>query len=145
MNTAIQAAHNLGWKLAWVLRGWAGPSLLDSYEAERRPVGTQAVARSLQRGPMADAPTDTGNAPRWDIDVRYPVAPDDTADPWAGARAPHGWIEHRGRRMSTVDLFADRMTLLTHPGGGRWHSSGPTASSPGGRPAASTPVPSRRR
>lgn len=120
MNTAIQAAHNLGWKLAWVLRGWAGPSLLDSYEAERRPVGTQAVARSLQRGPMPDVPTDTGNALRWDIDVRYPVAPDGTADRWAGARAPHGWIEHRGRRMSTVDLFADKMTLLTHPGGARW-------------------------
>ena len=60
------------------------------------------------------------NELRWDIDVRYPVAPDGTADRWAGARAPHGWIEHRGRRMSTVDLFADKMTLLTHPGGARW-------------------------
>ena len=33
MNTAIHAAHNLGWKLAWVLRGWAGEALLDSYQA----------------------------------------------------------------------------------------------------------------
>jgi len=37
MNTAIQAAHNLGWKLAWVARGWAAEALLDSYESERRP------------------------------------------------------------------------------------------------------------
>ena len=39
MNTAIAGAHNLGWKMAWVLRGWADDSLLDSYELERRPVG----------------------------------------------------------------------------------------------------------
>jgi 2-polyprenyl-6-methoxyphenol hydroxylase-like FAD-dependent oxidoreductase len=37
-NTAIEDAVNLGWKLAAVLRGWGGPLLLDSYEAERRPV-----------------------------------------------------------------------------------------------------------
>ena len=36
-NTAIEDAVNLGWKLAAVLRGEAGPSLLASYEAERRP------------------------------------------------------------------------------------------------------------
>ena len=36
MNTAIQSAHNLGWKLAWVARGWAGDALLDSYHAERQ-------------------------------------------------------------------------------------------------------------
>lgn len=38
MNTGVQDAQNLGWKLAAVLRGWANPALLDSYEAERRPV-----------------------------------------------------------------------------------------------------------
>ncbi len=38
MNTGIQDAQNLGWKLAAVLRGWASPALLGSYEAERRPV-----------------------------------------------------------------------------------------------------------
>jgi putative polyketide hydroxylase len=38
MNTGIQDAHNLAWKLAGVLAGWAGPSLLDTYEAERQPV-----------------------------------------------------------------------------------------------------------
>src|SRR5690349_7986030 len=32
MNTGLAAAHNLAWKLAWVLRGWAGKALLDTYE-----------------------------------------------------------------------------------------------------------------
>jgi len=45
MNTGIAAAHNLAWKLAWVLRGWAGKALLDTYEQERRPVG---VANALR-------------------------------------------------------------------------------------------------
>ncbi len=39
MNTGIGDACDLGWKLAAVLHGFAGPGLLDSYEAERRPVG----------------------------------------------------------------------------------------------------------
>jgi 2-polyprenyl-6-methoxyphenol hydroxylase-like FAD-dependent oxidoreductase len=39
MNTGIQDAWNLGWKLAMVTRGLADPRLLDSYEAERWPVG----------------------------------------------------------------------------------------------------------
>jgi 2-polyprenyl-6-methoxyphenol hydroxylase-like FAD-dependent oxidoreductase len=39
MNTGIQDAVNLGWKLALVCRGRARPELLDSYDAERRPVG----------------------------------------------------------------------------------------------------------
>jgi 2-polyprenyl-6-methoxyphenol hydroxylase-like FAD-dependent oxidoreductase len=39
MNTGIQDAVNLGWKLALVTRGTAPPELLDSYDAERRPVG----------------------------------------------------------------------------------------------------------
>ncbi len=37
MNSGIEDAHNLAWKLAFVLRGEAGPALLDTYEAERQP------------------------------------------------------------------------------------------------------------
>ncbi len=37
-NTAIEDAVNLGWKLAAVLKGQAAPALLESYEAERRPL-----------------------------------------------------------------------------------------------------------
>lgn len=43
LNTAVQDAHNLSWKLAAVLKGEAAPSLLESYEAERRPVASRNV------------------------------------------------------------------------------------------------------
>lgn len=54
MNTGIQDAYNLAWKLALVVRGRAKPgpnageTLLASYESERRPVGAQVVARTTQ-------------------------------------------------------------------------------------------------
>ena len=38
-NTGVQDAHNLAWKLAAVVKGDAGPALLDTYDAERRPLG----------------------------------------------------------------------------------------------------------
>ena len=47
-NTSIQDAYNLAWKLALVLRGQAGEGLLDSYDAERVPVGRQIVLRANQ-------------------------------------------------------------------------------------------------
>ncbi|MFD9124260.1 FAD-dependent oxidoreductase [Kitasatospora sp. NPDC059571] len=45
-NTSIQDSYNLAWKLAMVIRGEAGPGLLDSYGAERVPVGRQIVERA---------------------------------------------------------------------------------------------------
>jgi 2-polyprenyl-6-methoxyphenol hydroxylase-like FAD-dependent oxidoreductase/quinol monooxygenase YgiN len=48
MNTGIQDAWNLGWKLALAVRGEAAPSLLDSYEAERRPAGKEIVDRAVR-------------------------------------------------------------------------------------------------
>lgn len=47
LNTGIQDAHNLAWKLAAVLQGQAPESLLDSYEPERRPVAQRVVERAL--------------------------------------------------------------------------------------------------
>lgn len=47
-NTSIQDAYNLTWKLALVLKGQASPSLLDTYDAERVPIGKQIVARANQ-------------------------------------------------------------------------------------------------
>jgi 2-polyprenyl-6-methoxyphenol hydroxylase-like FAD-dependent oxidoreductase len=47
MNTGIQDAYNLAWKMALVLRGNASPKLLDSFDAERRPVGADVVARTV--------------------------------------------------------------------------------------------------
>ena len=52
VNTAIQSAQNLAWKLAVVLKGQASPDLLSTYEAERRPVGRLAAEQSLV-GPAA--------------------------------------------------------------------------------------------
>jgi 2,4-dichlorophenol 6-monooxygenase len=45
-NSSVQDAYNLAWKLAFVLRGQAGEALLDSYDAERAPVGKQIVLRA---------------------------------------------------------------------------------------------------
>ncbi|MFF5860105.1 FAD-dependent oxidoreductase [Streptomyces sp. NPDC012751] len=57
-NTSVQDAYNLAWKLAMVVRGEAGPALLDSYTAERAPVGRQIVERANlsrdQFGPIFD-------------------------------------------------------------------------------------------
>jgi hypothetical protein len=84
MNTAVHAAHNLGWKLAWVLRGWAGDDLLDSYEAERRPVGARVTARSLP--PRWPAP--------WESRSRSACPP---AEAGGGAGPRSDRVEARGR------------------------------------------------
>ncbi|MEU8977353.1 FAD-dependent monooxygenase [Streptomyces sp. NPDC048309] len=58
-NTSIQDSYNLAWKLALVIRGQAGPGLLDTYTAERAPVGRQIVDRANlsrdQFGPIFQA------------------------------------------------------------------------------------------
>jgi 2-polyprenyl-6-methoxyphenol hydroxylase-like FAD-dependent oxidoreductase len=46
MNTSMQDAANLGWKLAATIKGWAPEGLLDSYHAERHPVGRQVLRGS---------------------------------------------------------------------------------------------------
>jgi 2-polyprenyl-6-methoxyphenol hydroxylase-like FAD-dependent oxidoreductase len=46
MNSGVGDAVDLAWKLAGALRGWGGPRLLDSYEIERRQVGSRNVAAS---------------------------------------------------------------------------------------------------
>lgn len=48
MNTGVQDAHNLAWKLAYVLEAQAAEALIDSYEAERRPVAAYNAQRSLE-------------------------------------------------------------------------------------------------
>lgn len=47
LNSAVHDAHNLTWKLANVLQGHAGEALLDTYEAERRPVAETNVTNSI--------------------------------------------------------------------------------------------------
>jgi pentachlorophenol monooxygenase len=48
MNTGIQDAHNLAWKVALAATGDAAPGLLGSYDAERRPVGEEVVGRTVR-------------------------------------------------------------------------------------------------
>jgi putative polyketide hydroxylase len=112
LNTAVHAAHALGWRLAFAARGLGGDALLAGYEAERRPVGRENVLRSLGRG---GAPGDTGGL---EHDLGGGLT---TATP--GARAPHAWVRHDGRRVSTLDLFDGRFTLLTGPTGTGWRAA----------------------
>lgn len=93
MNMAIGDGYDLGWKLAWVLRGWAQPDLLDGYETERRPVAEHNVARS------ADP----------DGSVRE-VAGELHVD--LGGRIPHIWVGLGSDRRSTLDLLGPGLTLF---------------------------------
>ena len=49
LNTAVADAFGLSWKLAWVLRGWAVPALLDTYAEEREPVGRHNLGLAAER------------------------------------------------------------------------------------------------
>jgi 2-polyprenyl-6-methoxyphenol hydroxylase-like FAD-dependent oxidoreductase len=101
MNTAVAEGRDLAWKLAWVLRGWAGPTLLDTYEAEWRPVAARRTARSA-----------LGNA--------EPDGAEALADDLNG-RLPHAWLATGdGHPRSTVDLLGPGLTLLTGPSSGAW-------------------------
>ena len=118
MNTGIADGHNLGWKLAWVVRGWAGEALLDSYEAERAGVGRANAQASLQTA--LGAPTTSALAQ--DFGVVYRSAAIQGPSPLVGRRAPHAWITLAGRSVSSLDLFDGRLTVLTGPAGSRWRT-----------------------
>ncbi len=91
MNTGIADGHNLGWKLAWVIKGWAAESLLDSYEDEREPVGRANATASLVT--MINRPASDGLA--HDFGVSYSSRAVVGGTPLAGQRAPHAWVEDR--------------------------------------------------
>ena len=80
MNTGIQDAVDLAWKLAAVRQGWGGPQLLDSYDAERRPIGHRNVheaAANFRRmtsprpGPLLLDPTPAGDAFRQQLGAAF--------------------------------------------------------------------------
>jgi 2-polyprenyl-6-methoxyphenol hydroxylase-like FAD-dependent oxidoreductase len=64
LNLGLQDATNLGWKLAAEIRGWAPPGLLDSYEAERYPVGLDVIDDSLAQCGLFANPSREGIALR---------------------------------------------------------------------------------
>jgi hypothetical protein len=54
VNTGLEDVRNLGWKLAAAAAGWAGPGLLDSYDAERRPVFCSTAKEFIEKAIAAD-------------------------------------------------------------------------------------------
>ena len=91
LNTSVQDAYNLGWKLGAVLRGGAPASLLDTYEEERLPVAA-AHARPVHPGPPRRGPARRGHpaaGPRLPRRPRSPWRPDGLPRrPAARATAP---------------------------------------------------------
>ena len=108
LNTSVQDAYNLGWKLAAVLRG-AKDSLLDSYEAERRPVAQAVLGLSTKLlGAQKQGGIRRGRETR-QLDIGYtdsPLAielPPRTSGIRAGGRAPDALI--RGAAGQPSRLF----------------------------------------
>jgi len=141
-NTGIHDAHNLAWKLAFAVKGVAGPGLLDSYGAERRPVAKLTVEQAYTRYVTRTA-TYLGAKDYeplvhdFNVELGYlyhsgAVVPEEGErdrpvhdDPRQalgrpGSRAPHVWIERDGKRLSTLDLFHRNFVLLAGPDGTAW-------------------------
>jgi 2-polyprenyl-6-methoxyphenol hydroxylase-like FAD-dependent oxidoreductase len=161
LNTAVQSAQNLAWKLAAVIRGQAGPELLATYQAERHPVGQFAAHQSLT-GPGAAAVVPKGTINRLlpekeDLPLFYPIVgyryrsraiyseepaeagqgeiallDREELDGRPGTRVPHLWLERQGRRISTLDLLDGRFDLLAGPDGTPWHEAAPRAAASAG-------------
>ena len=137
MNTGLQDAVNLGWKLAAAASGRAPGWLLDSYQAERHPVGAAVLALAGRQFRLNTARTPPRRALRWaahrivaplppvqarlaraysGLAVRYPAVP--AGSPLAGAGAPHplaGARLPRGRVTGTDGTTA-RLYDLFHNG-----------------------------
>jgi hypothetical protein len=131
-NTGVHDAHNLAWKLALVIKGHAGPGLLDTYATERSPVALFTVEQAFSRYVARTAPWLAARVqpePLVDdlhIELGYlynsPLGVH--ADPRStggvpGSRAPHLWLERQGKRISTIDL-AGRYVLLAGAAGSAW-------------------------
>jgi putative polyketide hydroxylase len=148
-NTGIADAHNLAWKLALVVGGVAGAGLVQTYDAERRPVASYTAEQGFlqlalrsgtatpeQRALVADAVTVTsGQAYRSAAVVaepggaELPVASDPRAlrgEP--GTRAPYVMLARDDEPLSTLDLFGRDFVLLTGERGLAWISAAVTAS-----------------
>ncbi|MFJ9244517.1 FAD-dependent oxidoreductase [Streptomyces sp. NPDC101776] len=142
MNTGIQDAYNLGWKLALVTTGGAGPALLDTYEEERLPVAAwtldvtnEALHRAIEAvrepgtGIESAAPPPMGTGYRWSSLAAAARTGDATGSPVdsstgtpvgdpavlrPGDRAPDApCLDASGRPVRLFQVYADpRFTLL---------------------------------
>jgi hypothetical protein len=147
-NAGVQDGYDLAWKLAYVLDGRADESLLDTYDAERQPVGAftteQAYTRYVLRldpslgkddlQPIVpEAPVELGYRHRSDAVL---AADDETwEDPATpsgrpGFRAPHVPVTVDGGERSTLDLFGRGFVLLAGADGASWSdAAGPVGDS----------------
>jgi 2-polyprenyl-6-methoxyphenol hydroxylase-like FAD-dependent oxidoreductase len=127
MNTGLQDAANLSWKIAAVARGWAGDSLLDSYHAERFPVGRMVLRMSgsqlrltlLESGALRRSVALAGAAA-----LHVPPVADRAARAISGIGIGYatgsGAGRLAGRRMPDVPLAAHQGRLYEVLRGGRF-------------------------
>jgi putative polyketide hydroxylase len=130
-NTGIHDVHNLAWKLSAVLSGASRPELLETYDAERRPVAWGRLEQTFVRPDYAkhargvadgvpildEAAMELGQLYRSAavIGAGAELPPAANPEVWAGqpgTRAPHLWVEKGGQRLSTLDLFERGWVLL---------------------------------
>lgn len=146
-NTGIHDAHDLAWKLAFVLKGAADPALLDTYDTERRPIAERTLEQALARlqawfrDPHGRLPEPVEIVDGYDVvfGQRYrrgaliPEPDDGPERPFEparelsgrpGTRAPLLVVERRGRRLPVQDLFGTDLVLLTGPAGETWAAAG---------------------
>jgi 2-polyprenyl-6-methoxyphenol hydroxylase-like FAD-dependent oxidoreductase len=97
MNTGLGDSVDLGWKLAAIHHGWGGPHLLESYEAERRPVGIRQCDEAME------------NFSRYGSRKPVPHVTDETPE---GARVR----TELGKRLSNANSQAWENPLNTHLG-----------------------------
>jgi putative polyketide hydroxylase len=124
MNCGVADVHNLAWKVAGVIAGWAGPALLETYEPERRPHAVACVDASL--GPARPPNPIDGLVLGYAFEsaavigdqTRAPMPRDPVGQyvPVArpGHRAPHLWLDPT---TSILDLFGRAFVALTDPAG----------------------------
>ncbi|QEU95743.1 FAD-dependent monooxygenase [Streptomyces kanamyceticus] len=149
-NTGIHDAVNLAWKLAADLSGRAPEGLLDSYSAERRPVGGRAcghgqaqleIMQSMERSPglrqLVGELIELDDANRHFVtrvtNVRYPLtAAEDAAEahPLLGARVPNELLDTEATGLTTHPLHTARGVLFDLSGPGTTRGSAATAAEP---------------
>ncbi|WP_089099022.1 FAD-dependent oxidoreductase [Streptomyces hyaluromycini] len=142
-STGIQDAYNLAWKIGLVLSGAASPGLLESYDAERRPVAEATVEQALLRFAVREGKQFREVADRlldettMTFGYCYPVgafaaeagAPDtvienpDQPSGRPGSRAPHVALDSADGPVSTIDLFGNGFTLFAGAAARQWTGS----------------------
>jgi len=104
MNTGLQDAFNLGWKLALVCRGEAGAGLLDTYEAERRPVAERVVSSGAEVE-IAHTLTDARERATRDAAIRRTLEDLDAAHHEAAAASELDRVYPRSRAVAGDEGF----------------------------------------